>query len=330
MNLFLVTSPLQLLCAIEAKHEYKTSSNILILRLEKSESSAQQMNLLLDQNDWDFIIFLGRKSKVWEARKLHYKLKKINPSLHFQCIFYADYSAWRTNVLLSNISIEKEVMFDDGIGTVREFYEKIQPNSIISRNKPSRDLLLKIVGLNPPRKIYPRENFSFFTFFKLPQSKHPVRVNSLSILQSRMDTKSRFRETGPIGFIGQGMVAEKGVNLEYYVSLLRTLIHENGVHMLYFPHRTEAEFVKNRLVQIEGLIYHNSKLPLELEISVEQITLSKIFGIASTASISLKQLYPTIPVIDLVIPVEHYQVREFGENFVNMAKKMDLDSIYLE
>nr|MCG6286301.1 hypothetical protein [Vibrio vulnificus] len=85
-----------------------------------------------------------------------------------------------------------------------------------------------------------------------------------------------------------------------------------------------------RLVQIEGLIYHNSKLPLELEISVEQLTLSKIFGIASTASISLKQLYPTIPVIDLVIPVEHYQVREFGENFVNMAKKMDLDSIYLE
>ncbi|MDK2702069.1 hypothetical protein QO226_19245, partial [Vibrio vulnificus] len=119
MNLFLVTSPLQLLCAIEAKHHFRTSNNILIVREEKSQSAVRQMRVLLDKSEWDHVIFIGRKSKVWEARKLHSKLKSIHNSLSFLYIFYADYSAWRTNVLLNNIEVKHEVMFDDGVGTVR-------------------------------------------------------------------------------------------------------------------------------------------------------------------------------------------------------------------
>ncbi|MDK2702619.1 hypothetical protein QO226_22230, partial [Vibrio vulnificus] len=215
-------------------------------------------------------------------------------------------------------------------GTVREFHEKIQPELVVSRNKPSRDFLLKLVGLKPARKIYPRKNFSFFTFFALPASKFKVTTNTLSTLQGRLGTSECFSQTAQIGFIGQGMVAEKGIKLEYYENMLRTLIEQNGADMIYFPHRTEKEFVKKRLKQIEGLSYHESSMPLELEIAQEKITLSKIYGIASTASISLEKLYPSIPVINLNIPIQHYMVEAFGINFHNVAKQLNLRSLDLE
>ena len=76
MNLFLVTSPFQLLCAIEAKSQYSAVNNILVLREEKSLTSAAQMKLLLNKSEWDHILYLGRKSKIWEAWKLQYNLKR--------------------------------------------------------------------------------------------------------------------------------------------------------------------------------------------------------------------------------------------------------------
>tara|TARA_Y100000588_G_scaffold136300_1_gene150019 strand:- start:670 stop:1680 length:1011 start_codon:yes stop_codon:yes gene_type:complete len=330
MNLFLVTSPLQLLCAIEAKHEYQTTDNILILREEKANNSITQTNLLLDKSEWDHIVYLGRKSKIWEVKKLHHKLKSINPTLKFSSVFYADYSAWRTNVLMNNIYTENEVMFDDGVGTIREFNDKIQPRLIVSRKKASRDILLKLIGLNPPREIYPRTTFSFFTFFKLPPCEFPVRENNLTVMKRRLSTDTCFKPDAPIGFIGQGMVAEKGINLDYYASMLEQLITENKRQMVYFPHRTEAEFVKQRLSVIKGLTYHESDLPLELEISTKELKLSRVYGIASTASISLQKLYPFIPIIDLNVDTKHYMIEEFGNNFQNVARLLNLESLNFE
>lgn len=330
MNIFLVTSPLQLLCAIEAKHQFKTSNNILIIRKEKSKSAKQQVEILLDKKEWDHIIYIGRKNKVWEIKKTHMKLKSINKTLSFKKFFYADYSAWRTNVILNNINIEQEIMFDDGVGTIREFHEKILPNLIVSRNKPSCDFLLKTLGLRAPREIYPRDNFSFFTFFNLPKNKFEINKNNLSILQNRLDTFNCFSKSSPVGFIGQGMVAEKGINLDYYEEIIKNIIKENKVGMIYFPHRTEKSFVKERLEKIEGLNYHQSSMPLELEIAHRNIQLSKMYSIASTASISLELLYPNIPIIDLYIPINFYENKEFGKNFHKVRELLNLNSIHLE
>lgn len=324
MNLFLVTSPFQLICAIEAKKHYGAKENILLLREEKMPSAKAQMRLLLNKEEWEYIIFLGRRSKVWEARKLQYRLKKINPSLKFESIFYADYSAWRTAVLLNNITTEREVMIDDGVGTIREYREKIQPELHVSRNKSSRDKLLKLVGLKPPRLIYPRRGFSFFTFFELSDSRFPIEENQLSVLKQRLNTMQCFSDNAPAGFIGQGMVAEKGISLDSYCHLIGKLLEKHPQGVMYFPHRTEADFVRQRLQTMTGLIYHQSKLPLELELAVERIQLSAIYGIASTAEVTLEKIYPEIPVFDIEIPTKYYLIEEFGQNFIDVAKELSL------
>lgn len=330
MNLFLTTSPFQLICAIEAKKQYQTTNNILLIRDEKNPSAQQQIQLLLNSEDWDAIHVIGRKSKIWEARKIHSFLKKHNCTLQFEHFFFADYSAWRTNVILNNIHCKNEVMIDDGVGTLREFNDKIHPEIHVSRNKNSRDLLLKLCGLAPPRVIYPRTNFSFFTFFQLPLSNYPVKVNHLEVLKKNLNALEHFCPQSKAGFIGQGMVAEKGINLDYYVQLLTRLLKKHPQGIIYFPHRTEAAFVKERLLQVEGITYHDSRFPLELEIAKANLKLSAIYGIASTASITIQKIYTNIPVFDIVVNPKHYVIEEFGNNFMNVAKILPLKSITLD
>lgn len=327
MNLFLVTSPFQLICAIEAKNQFQSVRNILILRLEKTLISQQQMTLLLNPDDWDHIIYLGRRSKVWELRKLISNLKKIQPNLSFQRLFYADYSAWRTAVLLNNISVEQEIMIDDGVGTIREFVDKIHPEKHVSRNKKSRDLILRLCGLNSPRVIFPRENFSFFTFFTLNDCRFPIVENQFYTLRKQLSTNTCFDANGKIGFIGQGMVAIKGIEIDVYCELLERLLMKHPKGIVYFPHRTECEMVKTRLKNIPNLEYHNSSLPLELEIGTKQIKLSALYGIASTAAVTVERIYPDIPVWDVEVPIENYVIEEFGRNFHTVSHTLNIPKI---
>lgn len=324
MNLFLVTSPFQLICAIEARNHYNTKTNILVIRYEKSKHSQAQMDLLLDQDEWLEVIFLGRKSKIWEIRKLFIHLKKINSKLHFESIFYADYSAWRTAVLLHNITVDKEVMFDDGIGTLREYSEKIKPEIKISRNKPTRDILLKLINLKPPRLIYPREYFSFFTFFNLHNCRFHIENNSLSTIKEKLNSAKCFHPSAKAGFIGQGMVDEKGVQLEKYQEIIKTLIDMHPQGIIYFPHRTEKNTVKEIISSIPHLEYHQSSLPIELEIGKKQLRLCAIYSITSTAAVTIEKIYPDIPIWNIDVPVKYYTIKEFGENFQEVSKILNL------
>lgn len=327
MNLFLVTSPFQLICAIEAKNHFKTKNNVLIIRHERHESTLNQIGLLLNKNDWSEIIFIGRKNKIYGMWKLIYDIKKINSNLHFDNVFYADYSAWRTAVLLNNITVEREVMFDDGVGTLREYVGKIKPELEVSRNKPTRDLLLKLMGVRPPRLIYPRNKFSFFTFFNLEDCNFHVELNNFNVLKKKLNSTECFKIEAKAAFIGQGMVAEKGVKLEKYCKLLSSIIALHPQGIIYFPHRTETNIVKDAISSIPKLEYHQSSLPLELEIGEKQLKLCAIYSITSTAVVTIGKIYPDIPVWDVDVPIEHYVIKEFGENFQQVSKTLNLKKI---
>lgn len=63
MNIFLVTSPFQLINAIEAKKKFNCKDNILILRDEKSNLGKSQIDYILSLDSWDHVIKLGRRNK---------------------------------------------------------------------------------------------------------------------------------------------------------------------------------------------------------------------------------------------------------------------------
>ena len=177
MNLFISTSPLQLICCMEAKKHYGTNSNILILRDEKTKIGQKQISKLLNEKEWDVIIRLKRNSKIWNTVKLIKQLKKVNSSLSFDNVFFADYLAWRTNVILANITAKNEIMVDDGTNTITTFKSLIETKQRVFRNKPSRDFIMSLLGVDKARVIYPRDNFHLFTFFNLTSDNFTVKKN---------------------------------------------------------------------------------------------------------------------------------------------------------
>ncbi|CED70233.1 putative uncharacterized protein [Aliivibrio wodanis] len=324
MNIFLTTSPLQLICAIEAKSTYNTINNILIIRDEKSNSGKKQIHELLDKNEWDHVIHLKRSNKIWNTSKIIWALKKINPSLNFENFFLADYFAWRSNVILNNISITNEIIIDDGINTIQTYNYLLSKNNETHRNKFLRDLLMSLIGIKKPRLIYPRDNLSLFTIFELEKSHIKVINNNFLQLKNKLDSHNTYKENEKVGFIGQGLVNSRGMNIDDYLSLIKCVIkkHPNGI--IYFPHRSEPLEVQCKIKEIDNVIYHQSKRPLEFEIAKENIKLSAIYGITSAASFTINKIYKDLPVFDIVVPVSMYGMSQLGTSLQSLQQYIAL------
>lgn len=324
MNLFLSTSPLQLICCMEAKKHYSTKNNILILRDEKTKIGQKQVNKLLDEKEWDVIIRLKRSNKIWQTTNIIRRLKKINPSLVFDNFFFADYMAWRTNVVLANITAKNEVMLDDGTNTITTFKSFIETGQHVSRNKPSRDFLMSLLGITKARIIYPRDNFHLFTFFNLKSGKFQIQKNDFGVLRSKLNALAAYSPNAPVGFIGQGLVGSRGIKVDDYLSLLKTLVKENPQGILYFPHRSETEEVSEKIKKINGITYQKATRPIEFEIAEENIKLSAIYGVSSAASYTLSQIYSNIPVFDIKVPLEKYGMAQLGKTLEGLRQEMGL------
>lgn len=90
MNLFFVSSPFQLINAMEAISYYKCKNNILILREQENILAESHIDNIIEYNDWDTIIRLPKKSKPSiypRLVSLLKKIKKINPSMSFTNVF---------------------------------------------------------------------------------------------------------------------------------------------------------------------------------------------------------------------------------------------------
>ncbi|MCX8891348.1 hypothetical protein [Vibrio parahaemolyticus] len=123
MNLFLASTPFQLINTLEAIEHYQCSKNIIIVREQENDNAERQIEELLARHDWFGIIRLERNP----TRSLYPRLvlvlnqvRKLNPSMEFDYVFYTEYPSRRVATILGNISIKnKEVMYDDGTWTLK-------------------------------------------------------------------------------------------------------------------------------------------------------------------------------------------------------------------
>ncbi|ANS84168.1 hypothetical protein VSVS12_00351 [Vibrio scophthalmi] len=314
MNIFLVTSPFQYICAREAKHHYATQENILILVNQESEPGITQQNKLVSTSEWDHILISGRTSRSKQVPKIIRQIKKITNGKPINCFFHAEYNAWRTKLILKNLNIEKEVYFDDGTLTINEYEEVIRPKSVYARARLVQDFMVRLRGCQPIGTLEQSVNLELFTIFDIPNPEHKIEKNTLAFLKQKYQTASLYDPQAPIGFIGQGAIGHKRrKTIDSYVAEIHHFRDISKASILYFPHRTESEEVRNRIMAIEGLTYHHSELPLEIELIDKQIYLSGLVGILSTVQYTSLILYPGMPIFNLVNDKPHtdYQLENF-------------------
>lgn len=295
VSLFLVSSPFQYMCAEEAQHRYKTTRNVLIVEVRDTEIGIRQLSDKIDKSRWSEIIYFERGSRTFFAPKLIKKLKKKYGGM-FHRFFFSEYTSWLANTIIVNVNFSGVVYFDDGTMTIIEYDKYIKNKSHFSRIRPIQDFLLYLQGCKPPRfRAFPRD-FEMFSIFNFPDADVAVVKNDLGLLRSKMGFSGVYKSDAPVGIIGEGMVGEKGVvSVCDYVKSIEDIVANNR-GCIYFPHRLERVDVKAELLKIDGLKYHDSQLPLELEISDKNIKLSAIYGVASTAIYTISVLYSDVPI----------------------------------
>ncbi|WP_146030936.1 hypothetical protein [Vibrio vulnificus] len=265
----MVTSPLQLINAIEAKNKFNCKNNILILRNEKTNLGKTQIDSILSLDNWDYVIRLGRRSKLFSIIFTILKCKLIIKRREINNFFFADYSAWRTNVLLENLPAKNEIMFDDGLLTVREYNSKIKPKKCIGSLK-KYNFLLGLLNLKPPRDIYPSNNLKIFTLFEISDER--VIKNGLSSFSGKENNLS-IENKDFIVFIGQARTNEAGMRVNDYTTLISKVTKNRKTY--YFPHRNEDSSLEKYISRLKHVIYCHNSLPIEAELITKKSTHKK-------------------------------------------------------
>lgn len=300
MNLFLVTSPFQYICANEARCKYSTKNNILLLVNQESEPGITQQRILLNESDWDHVITIGRKNRSKVVPQAIQAIRKIIKGSGLQHFFHGEYNAWRTKLLLRNLPINKEVYFDDGTLTINEYEEVIRPRAVYHRKRFLQDITIRLRGCKPIGKMCQSPSLEIFTIFHIDNPEHKVVKNELTWLKNKYRVTSLFNPNAPIGFIGQGAIGHKRrKSVNSYIREIKYFQDKFKRDILYFPHRTESKEVRDKLELLDGLSYHDSKLPLEIELVDKNIELSGLVGILSTVQYTALIIYPDMPIYNL-------------------------------
>ncbi|WP_333913704.1 glycosyltransferase 52 family protein [Vibrio coralliirubri] len=296
MNLYLVTSPLQYLCALEARHHYQTENNILLLVNQKSKTGLAQQNKIVDRNYWDHVITIERSNRSISVPKSIRAIRALIGQTIIERFFYSEYNGWRTKLIVKNLAIDKEVYFDDGTLTILEYYNYILPNNAFYRPRWFQDIITRLGGCTPPGISFRSNNFEIFSMFKLEDHGIPLVKNEFFALKDNYCYKNLHDNSAPIGYIGQGAIGDKNnPSVAKYVNDVIEVAKKTSKKIIYFPHRTEKEEVKTILENHPDIIYHKSEYPLEVEILDKEIKLSALTGAFSTVMFTFNELYPDMP-----------------------------------
>ena len=264
-GIFFVSTPLQLLNAIEAKHFFKLDhSSLVILWDSKNALEQQHIRSVLDLVKWDRIIFLDRKKKfkIFHFSKIIKQLKKEK----FEYLFVGYISLILSQIFLSNISAKYSLALDDGTTTI---YIQRQEAKKLSGGERFRAFRYQFLGLS--FHYLPIVN-SFTSFNFLPNHKNQKLItHNYSFLKSLI--KKGIKKSEYIYFIGVPLLAVNTISKNTFVDLLKKIQHyykEKKQKVLYIPHRRESEddlklvpFEKRRV---------NRPLELEFILGVEQPT----------------------------------------------------------
>ncbi|MDV2857682.1 hypothetical protein [Oceanimonas sp. CAM02] len=305
MNLFLINSPFQLICALEAKMEYGLENNILAITKQATEKSQKQLNSLVNNEDWDKIVNLPGRSKVFSVPLFISRVRKMNNGKPLNNIIYPDYLCWRANLILKNIKHQKSIMIDDGAMTITHYLDYLKDKKSFSRPKGVKDVIIRLMSLKPVKNMDFRENFELYSTFSFPKESFIEKRNKLKILKRSIKTKGIVNESSPAAFIGQGYIGSIA-KIEDYIKKIDYFHKKVNRKIIYFPHRSESLEVKEAISNLDYITYHDSEWPIELELSEKAISLSCIGGIMSTALYTLSVIYSDIDIYNITTAPDYY------------------------
>ncbi|MGJ3234508.1 glycosyltransferase family 52 [Marivirga sp.] len=254
MNIFFVSSPLQLINATEARYFYKIEANssLLIILDFYGKNNKEQVFNVLKNFEWpNKMIFSYVPSK--NRFKLLFKIKEVINSLRLKTydkLFIGDYYAYEIRAVVNKIRFDELCIFDDGNASILVL-ENLQKG--IKEKFGIRYFLYKSFGLN----VNQLKKFRLFSAYShtVNSDTNPnivIDKNNYSLLKSSVPAKSKADE---IIILGVKFVEANFVTFDEYVFKLKAMISDlkkrfNG-EVVYIPHRHED---KNKVISLQEIL----------------------------------------------------------------------------
>jgi hypothetical protein len=284
-NLFLLSSPFQLLCANEAIMRFKLESNHLIVIHNGTEGNRTQMKSVIDKfgHLYSKIYFLNDEtSGLIEWIKKFNCLESLISLLDPKAFYIGDYGDGLGRHIASKYKKVEVILLDDGWATLN-ISNRISYNSSFNVIKDYVKFAVSFFRY----RLKTRRDVVFFTIFdELLECKN-IR-HSFESLTTNIEVEVL---ENTVYFLGSPIVEDGVVDMEEYISLMARFVSRNkDQDIIYVCHRRETTEKTGRLSTIQNMTILYLDLPIELHILLNRIQPARITSFYSTALYTLSKL----------------------------------------
>jgi hypothetical protein len=292
-SLFVISSPFQAICAIEAVHEYEVKNPVFIILLGKNAEVNSNTLKVLDLNNITNvykIIFNSFFDLVLNANK---RISEFELKLNsYETIFIGDYLStvqrFFSSCFLSKTS--KIVFLDDGNSTIEVF--KWGNRASVFR---SWGIFIKTIISEISFISYKKKSIEYFTIFDYDTNKFNKKLNNLRFLKSKIKTKKK----NGVYIIGSNIYNINFLSKSQYIIYFEKIIRHVEINypdepIYYCPHRGEPTDTVELLKSKYKIHEHKSEYTIEIDVIKKSLYPVAIYSFGSTATYSLKIIYPNI------------------------------------
>ena len=300
-NIYFISTPGQMLSAIEAQNYFKTKNNILVILffVVRDGKNIDQMSKLSKLFPYDMLLTYQNKSAKFYISYIPFlqKMKKFKTNylfIGFNTILYRRFVA--------NIDYKKLYYLDDGVHTITTHQDIYKYSYNKKFTKPEYIPFPKTLNFLKVKFIYGKsflkadanlKDLNFFTVYNLKQLKneHIVKhnfsyVRSLFINKQIPDDK--------VYVLGQPLVEQVGVKQENYNNYLISLFKYYGnKDIIFIPHRLEKidETIKIYM-ENNGIALFIPNEPIEFYFLNNKIYPGYLASFITSALFNIKKIFP--------------------------------------
>ena len=302
-SVFVIGSPFQALCAIEAIREFEISDYKVILPLSPNEQRNRQLLTILKDFGIVYEIFNAKEARAMQILLNECKIKHKKDRNRYNRAFIGDYyQILYKSIALSYLNTGSPMVYlDDGNSSI-SIFRGVRKKTAWR----SQCVNLLFYSLARIQKIIP-DRFFYTIYYDIDERKFFKYPNHFSYLFFHKE-KDTERASGVI-FIGTNTSAfceQMGIQesmLENIISKLFMEIHKEypSQEITYVPHGRDSNIHIPDICAQNNVVYRPIEVSIEYFLYKEQLFPVAIYGFSSTALFNLKKMMPNIRAVNYVI-----------------------------
>lgn len=324
--LYIVASPLQMLYAIEARHEFSITGSQLLILDTGIENDQKQIAELVSQLAWDKTYKMSWPVK---SRKLLKILKQIMMAFYlnmsqtkYDYLFLGDFALF----MASLVRRHKLYIISDGNKIIwqKDMYGELYQLNNLTRFHCINQLVVKLLPSYFGRSI----PLNYFTPFEFDEDGDNYCVNSFSWLKKGIEL-DRFEDAPAdvVYFLGAYLsegVWTKYVNENYFFLCVERIFlyyKSQNKRIVYIPHRLESEEKLGRMTALfPEISVQYIERGVELEFVTKKLYPLHVASFSSTALYTIGKIFSKCSCDAFALDNDEFLPKQFIPHFDSIYK----------